>query len=127
MNASTSIINENIGIAESYYTAMNKAHFDELSSHLHPNVKLISPLAEILGKEEVLNAAKNFSKLFDSLKIQAKFSEGNQVVLVNEFIFPDPIGKFHAATLMTIKDKLIERLELFYDARPFEVKKKDIF
>lgn len=127
MNATTSIINENIGIAESYYTAMKEGDFDKLSSYLHRNVTLISPLAEVLGKDDVLNAAKNFSKLFNALEIKAKFSEGNQVVLLNEFLFPEPIGRFRAVTLMTIKDNLIEKLELFYDARPFAVKKEDIF
>jgi hypothetical protein len=38
--------------------------------------------------------------------------------------FGEPIGICRTAVLMTFKDQLIERLELFFDARPFEKNSK---
>jgi hypothetical protein len=40
---------------------------------------------------------------------------------------PEPIGKFRAAALMDFENDKITKIELFYDARAFEVKKDDIF
>jgi hypothetical protein len=37
-----------------------------------------------------------------------------------------PIGNFRVAALMDIRNGLIEKIELFYDARPFEKKKDNI-
>jgi hypothetical protein len=36
---------------------------------------------------------------------------------------PEPIGKFRAAALMDFENDKITKIELFYDARAFEVKK----
>ena len=38
-----------------------------------------------------------------------------------------PIGTFRAAVLMEFIDRLISKIELFYDAGPFEEKKSEIF
>ena len=40
----------------------------------------------------------------------------------NNVACPAPIGMIQTAALMTFKDGLIARIELFYDARPFEKK-----
>lgn len=48
-------------------------------------------------------------------------------MLAYDMIVPDPIGKFRAAALMGFENNKITRIELFYDARPFEMKKDDIF
>ena len=44
-----------------------------------------------------------------------------------DFIFPEPIGKLRASVLMDFKDQLINKIELFYDGRPFETEKDKIF
>ena len=50
-------IDSNIVIAENYYNAMLVKDFDKMSSCLHDDVHLISPLAEIYGKDAVVLAA----------------------------------------------------------------------
>jgi hypothetical protein len=44
-----------------------------------------------------------------------------------DMIVPAPIGKFRPALLMEFTDRLISKIELFYDCRPFEEKKSEIF
>ncbi len=44
-----------------------------------------------------------------------------------DLMFPDPIVKLRAAVLMEFMDQLISKIELFYDGRPFEKKKSEIF
>lgn len=117
----------NLEAALNYYGAMQAKDFDTMASYLGDGICLISPLAEINGKEEVLTAAKNFGGMLKEIHIRSKFSDNNQVMLAYDMIVPDPIGKFRAAALMDFKNNKITRIELFYDARAFEVKKDDIF
>jgi hypothetical protein len=45
---------------------------------------------------------------------------GEQVLFTYDFICVDPIGICRTAELITIKAGQIGRVELFFDARPFE-------
>ena len=117
----------NLNMALSYYSAMQNKDFDTMAKFLSDNICLISPLAEIKGKKEVLIAAQNFGDMLADIQIRSKFSNNDQVMLAYDMIVPEPIGKFRAAALMSFKENKITRIELFYDARAFEVKKDDIF
>jgi hypothetical protein len=44
-----------------------------------------------------------------------------------DMVVPAPIGKFRAAVLMEFTESLISKIELFYDASPFQEKKNEIF
>ncbi len=116
-----------MSIAEQYYLAMGKKNLESLEQFLHPEVKFIGPMAEMVGKDRVLGAAEHFTKLFDSIEIRHTFENGSAEMIVFDLLCPEPIGRFRAATCMEIKDKLITRMELFYDARPFEQKRSEIF
>lgn len=117
----------NITIAENYYRSMLQKNFDALGACLHPDVLFIGPLAEMAGKELVVEAAKNLSRILIDIKIRSRFSCGDQIMFAYDFMFPQPIGMLRAAVLMEFKNQLISRIELFYDARPFEAKRDEIF
>ena len=51
--------------------------------------------------------------------MHAKFGSEDQAMLTYDMDFAEPIGVCRAAALMTFKDGLIARSELFFDARPF--------
>ena len=127
MNTTSFKTNENITFAQSYYSAMLAKNFDKMASFLHDNVHFISPLAEIQGKEAVISAAKNLSNILQDIKIRSRFARDNQIMLAYDFIFPKPIRVLRAAVLMEFTNRLISTIELFYDGRPFEEKKKEIF
>ena len=115
-------------IAQGYYIEMGNKNVQGLEQYLHPDVQFIGPMAEMIGKDRVLDAAKNFINMFNSLEIRQKFeNDNNSTMIVFDLICPPPIGKLRAATLMCIEDDLITTMELFYDARPFEKKRKEIF
>lgn len=115
-------------IVKSYYTEMGNKNVENLEQYLHHDVEFIGPMAEMAGKEHVLNAAENFMNMFDSIEIRQVFeNDNNSAMIVFDLICPAPIGRFKAATLMIIEHDLITKMELFYDARPFEKKKDEIF
>jgi hypothetical protein len=119
--------NNNLATAINYYHAMVQKNFDAMASYLHKDVLFIGPLSNMSGKDAVVSAAKNLSQILGDIKIRTKFASHNQIMLAYDFMFPDPIGKLRAAVLMTFTDQLISEIELFYDARPFEEKKNEIF
>lgn len=113
----------NLLIAEAYYTALGEKRIDALEKHLHPDVQFIGPLAKSTGKEALLEATKKFATFFKTLTIRSKLGSENQAVIVYDLEFPPPIGSLSSVALMTFKEGLITKIELFYDARPFESKK----
>ena len=118
---------DNLGLAESYYNAMLAKDFDKMASYLHDNVHFIGPLAAMKGKDNVVAAAKNFGGMLQDIQIRSRFASHNQIMFAYDMVVPAPIGKFRAAVLMEFKDRLISKIELFYDASPFQEKKSEIF
>ena len=127
MNTTNSESDNNLKSAKNYYKAMLAKDFDKMASYLHDNVHFIGPLAEMHGKEAVVSVAKNFGGILQDIQIRSRFSSGNQIMFAYNMIVPAPIGKFRAAVLMEFTDQLISKIELFYDASPFEEKKSEIF
>jgi hypothetical protein len=76
-------------------------------------------MEELTGKEAVLEAAKRLLPLINSIKVHARFGSEDQAMLTYDMDFAEPIGVCRAAALMTFKDGLIMRNEIFFDARPF--------
>lgn len=118
---------DNLSLAESYYNAMLAKDFDRMADYLHNNVHFIGPLAEMHGKDAVVSAAKNFGGILQDIQIRSRFAAGDQIMLAYDMVVPAPIGKFRAAVLMEFTDRLISKIELFYDASPFQEKKSEIF
>ena len=117
-----SVMKNNVDIAEAYYTSMGKKDIASIGKYLHPNVECTGPLGKMIGKEAFLEGIKNFASFFKTLTIRAKFGFGDQAMVVYDLDFPEPIGKLSSAALMTLHEGLITKMELFFDARPFEKK-----
>ncbi len=118
---------DNLSLASSYYNAMLAKDFDTMAGYLHDNVHFIGPLAEMHGKDAVVTAAKNFGGILQDIQIRSRFAAGDQIMFAYDMVVPAPIGKFRAAVLMECTDRLISKIELFYDASPFQEKKSEIF
>ncbi|MCF8463090.1 MAG: nuclear transport factor 2 family protein [Rickettsiaceae bacterium] len=102
-------------------------NFDKMASYLHDNVHFIGPLTEMHGKDVVVMAAKNFCEILQDIQIRSRFASGDQIMFAYDMVVPAPIGKFRAAVLMEFKNRLISKIELFYDASPFQEKKSEVF
>lgn len=118
---------DNLNLAENYYNAMLAKDFDKMASYLHDNVHFIGPLAEMHAKESVVAAAKNFGGILQDIQIRSRFASHNQIMFAYDMVVPAPIGQFRAAVLMEFTESLISKIELFYDASPFQEKRNEIF
>ncbi len=117
----------NRDVALAYYHAMGKKDLGGIAPYLDPAVTLMSPLGTLEGKDAVLTASKGFTDLFTSLTIRTVSSDGDHVFLAVDLDCPEPIGLFRTVVLLTCKNGLITRSELFYDARPLERMADGIF
>ena len=106
-------------IAQNYYIQMGKKNTQGIAQYLHSNVRFVSPMAILEGKNNVLSAAEKFMNIFESIEIRQKFENKNSAMIILDFICPSPIIKFSAATFITINDGLIYKMELFFDTKPF--------
>jgi ketosteroid isomerase-like protein len=113
---------KNVASAVAYYKAMADKDLTGMARHLHPDVRLVTPMEELTGKEAVLAAVKPLLNLIKSIKVHAKFGSEDQAMLTYDMEFAEPIGVCRAAALMTFQDGLIVRNEIFFDARPFNKK-----
>lgn len=107
-------------IAEAYYIAMGQKDIEGVSKYLHPDVSFRAPLAQTQGKAAFLEATKGFMNLFKTTTIRATLGSGDQAAVIYDVDFPAPIGVMHSAAFLTIQEGLISKIELFYDARPFD-------
>ncbi len=116
----TTAAERNVASAEAYYQAMNDKNLSAVAKLVHPDVEFVGPMATLAGKEAFLEAASRFMSLVNNIRVRAKFGSDSQAILTYNADFGEPIGICRTAVLMTFGNALITRIELFYDARPFE-------
>jgi SnoaL-like domain len=105
--------------AEEYYKLIGEKNVVEIKKYLDPDVEFYSPLATLKGKEAVAGATANFMNAISSLGIRAKFDSGDQAVIVYDVDLPGVGNNFPGASLLTFRNNLIVRIELFHDASRF--------
>ena len=112
--------NDPLVSGEAYLKAWDNKDLEGIAKYLHPEVHFIGPMTETTGKEKLVQSAKRMFGLLKTLEVRSKFAFGDQAIFTYDFVCEDPIGVCRTAELMTFKDGLIGRIELFFDARPFE-------
>jgi len=117
----------NVTLAEEYYTLMGKKDAEGLKRYLHPDVELYSPLAIVKGKEAVFKSASQFANMIKYLTIRAKFGAGDQAVIVSDSGIPGMTESFPTASLLSFRDGLIVKIELFYDGGRLVEKREEVF
>lgn len=105
--------------AEEYYKLIGEKNVEGLKKYLDAEVEFISPLATLKGKEAVAEATGNFMKAFKTLKIRAKFGSRDQAIIVYDVDMPGVANNFPGTSLLTFRNNLIVRIELFHDASHF--------
>ena len=109
-------------IAKAYYAAMAEKNIDDLTQYLDQNVVFVAPLATVTSKQNFVDTLQKFITFFRTLKIRSVFGSQDEAMVVYTLDFPGSIGKVETAAFLNFKDGLITKIELFYDARPFEKK-----
>ena len=105
---------------EAYLKAWQKKDTAEIARYVHPQVEFVGPMAQTKGKEAFLGGAQRVLPLMKELKIDTRFFSGDQALFTYDFNCVEPIGVCRTAELITVTDGLVARVELFFDARPFE-------
>lgn len=106
--------------AEEYYKLIGEKNVEGIKKYLDHDVEFYSPLATLKGKEAVIGATANFMNAIESLKIRASFASGDQAMIVYDVDFPGMASNFPGASLLTFRNNLIVRIELFHDASHFK-------
>jgi hypothetical protein len=113
--------------AEEYYTFVGEKNIEAVKKYLHSDVEFYGPLATLKGKEAVVEATCNFMKSFTRLTIRTKFGAQDQAMVVYDVDVPGIAKDFPGASLLTFREGLIVKIQLFYDGSRFLAKKEEIF
>ena len=105
---------KNIALAVAYYQAMGNKNLATIEKLLHPDVRLISPMAQIEGKDAVLNAVKHFLAVFNTLTIRAKFGSGDQAMVVYNLDCSAPFGIVRGVMNFFMTQGLLSKNEMRY-------------
>jgi hypothetical protein len=106
--------------AEEYYKLIGEKKVEEIKKYLDHDVEFYSPLATLKGKEAIAEATGNFMNAIISLKIRAKFGSEDQAMIIYDVAIPGMANNFPGASLLTFRNNLIVRIELFHDASHFK-------
>lgn len=109
--------------AKAYYTLIAEKNSDGLKDYLHSNVEFYSPLGTYMGREEVLEGVRVFMNRFTSMTVRSHFGSKDQAVIIYNTDIVGIANNFPSASLLSFKDGLIAKIEVFYDPRPFFDKK----
>jgi len=109
----------NVASAKAFYTAMAEKNVNAMEKYLAPDVHLITPLATVQGKAAYLAAVTNFTAFFKTLTIREAFGEEDKTLVVYDLECPAPVGKSPGAALITFRDGLIIKNELFHNTSPY--------
>lgn len=113
--------------AEEYYKLFGEKNAEGIKKYLHADVEFYAPLATLKGKEAVVEAASGFMKMFQSFSMRAKFGAEAQVMIVYDLDIPGISKSFPSASLLSFREELISKIELFFDSSRFLERKKEIF
>lgn len=106
---------DSASIGAAYYTALGEKNIQKVKEYLHPDIQFTDPQEKVNGRESVLKAAEEFAKIFKTLTIRAKFGSEDQAMIVYDVEIPGLTKKLQAASLLSLNDGLISKIELFYD------------
>lgn len=109
----------NLERAEEYYKWIGEKNKEDIKKYLDSDVEFYGPLSTLKGREVVLEATGNFMNTFKSLEIRTKFGAGDQAMIVYDVDIPDISKNFPGASLLTFRNSLIVKIELFFDASHF--------
>ncbi len=108
-----------VALAEEYYKLVGEKNLEGIKNYLHHDVELHGPVGNLKGKEAVIKATSEYMNLFESLAIRSKFGAGDQAMIVYAVDIPGIAKGFPAAVLLSFRDGLIVKSELFYDGSRF--------
>ena len=117
------MIKNNVKIAKEYCTFMGEKNLEKIATYLHPDVEFLGPLSEVKGKEKYCETLIGFMSFFKNYHVRAICASEDQVMLAYDVEFFEPAITTRTAALLTIQEGLIVRIELFFDARPFDIAK----
>lgn len=112
----------NIEIAKAFYQAMSQKNVAELEQYLHNDVEFLAPLARTSGKEAYLENVSRFMSFFSSMTVRTLCSSSNEVIVIYDVDFAEFADSVPTASLMNFDNGLVTNIQLFYDARPCDMK-----
>ena len=100
---------------DSYYQAWTELGGDLGKVPLADDFLFVSPVATLQGREQVQAMAAQFGPAAVDFRVREQFIAPGAVTTIVEWELPGVEGTTSAAELLTVRDGVIHKAELFYD------------
>jgi hypothetical protein len=107
-----------------YMDAWKRKDLTTIAACLHPELHFLGPMLETQSKQAFLDSTARILPALVRFEPRATFVARDRAMFAYDFVARDPIGLCRTAELVMLRDGLIARIELFYDARPFEAARR---
>lgn len=108
----------------SWIDAWVRKDLDAIAGHVHADVDFVGPMATLHGREAFVASSARILNVLERFEPRATFVSGLRAMLVYDFVCRPPIGNVPTAELAEFEGGLLRRIEIFYDARPFEAARR---
>jgi hypothetical protein len=107
-----------------YMDAWARKDIAGIGRHIHPDVHFLGPMLDTQGRDAFLRSSERIFLMLERIVLRGTFIAGEQAMFAYDFICRPPIGLVRTGELVDFDGVLIRRIELFYDARPFEAARR---
>ena len=104
----------------SWIDAWVRKDLGAIGRHLHPEMEFVGPMARLRGSDAFVASTARILNVLERFEPRATFVAGSRAMLAYDFVCRPPIGNVPTAELAEFEGGRIRRIEIFYDARPFE-------
>jgi hypothetical protein len=107
-----------------YMDAWARKDLAGIARQIHPDVHFLGPMVDTQGRDAFLRSSEGIFRLLERIDLRGTFIAGNRAMFAYDFVCGPPIGIVRTGELVDFDGGLIRRIELFYDARPFEAARR---
>lgn len=107
-----------------YMDAWARKDIAGIARHVHPDVQFLGPMVETQGRDAFLRSSEGIFRMLERIALRGTFIAGARAMFAYDFVCRPPIGIVRTGELVDFDGVLIRRIELFYDARPFEAARR---
>lgn len=109
------------GLVQTYLDAWRHKNVAAIAEVLSADVHFVGPMMDVTGRDQVIASTERIMSMLREFRVRSTFVSGDRAMFTYDFICDPPIGTCRTAEMIEIKAARIQTIELFYDARPFEL------
>lgn len=107
-------------LLSAYTEAWSNRDLAAILDCVHPDIEFVGPNVRARGRSAYSASTQRFLGLLEGVVVRARHGTADTAMIAYDFICKPPVGRAPTAELVTFRDGLVGRSEIFFDTRPFD-------